>query len=35
MATLNAYLVNEVAKAQLYPSITPINAFRFNLKFAL
>jgi hypothetical protein len=25
MATLNAYLVNDVAKAQLYPSVTPIN----------
>jgi hypothetical protein len=31
MATLNAYLVNDVAKAQLYPSITPINAFRIIL----
>lgn len=31
MATLNAYLVNEVAKAQLYTSITPINAFRIIL----
>ena len=31
MATLNAYLVNDAAKAQLYPSITPINAFRIIL----
>ncbi len=31
MATLNAYLVNNAAKAQLYPTITPINAFRIIL----
>jgi hypothetical protein len=31
MATLNAYLVNEGAKAQLYPTLTPINAFRIIL----
>jgi len=31
MATLNAYLVNDAAKAQLYPSITPVNAFRIIL----
>jgi hypothetical protein len=31
MATLNAYLVNDAAKAQLYPSITPINGLRIIL----
>lgn len=31
MATLNSYLVNDAAKAQLYPSITPVNAFRIIL----
>lgn len=31
MATLNAFLVNDAAKAQLYPSITPINGFRIIL----
>lgn len=31
MATLNAYLVNEAAKAQMYPTITPINATRIIL----
>jgi hypothetical protein len=28
MATLNAYLVNDTAQEQLYPTTTPINAFR-------
>ena len=31
MAILSAYLVNNTAKAQLYPSITPINALRIIL----
>jgi hypothetical protein len=31
MATLNAYYVNGVAKAQMYPKMTPINAFRIIL----
>ncbi len=31
MATLNAYLVNEAAKAQMYPAMTPINATRIIL----
>ena len=31
MATLNAYLVNDAAQAQLYPTITPVNAFRVIL----
>jgi hypothetical protein len=31
MATLNAYLVNETAKAQMYASMTPVNAFRIIL----
>ena len=31
MATLNAYLVDEAAKANLYPTITPINATRILL----
>jgi hypothetical protein len=31
MATLNAYLVNDTAKEQLYPNLTPINAFRIIL----
>ncbi len=31
MATLNAYLVNDAAKSQLYPTVTPVNAFRIVL----
>lgn len=31
MATLNAYFVNAAAKAQLYPTLTPVNAFRIIL----
>jgi hypothetical protein len=31
MATLNAYLVDDAAKAQMYPTITPINATRLIL----
>ncbi len=31
MATLNAYLVNDEAKAQMYPSLTPVNAMRIIL----
>lgn len=31
MATLNAYLVNETAKAQMYATMTPVNAFRIIL----
>jgi len=31
MATLNAYLVDEAAKANMYPTITPINATRILL----
>ncbi len=31
MAILSAYLVNDAAKVQLYPSITPINALRIML----
>jgi hypothetical protein len=31
MATLDAYLVNDAAKAQLYPTLTPINAMRIIL----
>ncbi|HZD56361.1 MAG TPA: hypothetical protein VE136_06550, partial [Anaerolineales bacterium] len=31
MANLSAYLVNDAARAQLYPTITPVNAFRIIL----
>lgn len=31
MANLSAYLVNDAAKAQLYPTVTPINAIRIIL----
>ena len=31
MANLSAYLVNDAAKAQLFPTITPVNAFRIIL----
>jgi len=31
MATLNAYLVNQAGKAQMYPRMTPINATRIIL----
>jgi arylsulfatase A-like enzyme len=31
MATLNAYLVGEAAKEQMYPGLTPVNAFRIIL----
>ena len=31
MATLNAYLVNVAAKAQMYPTLTPVNATRIIL----
>jgi len=31
MANLSAYLVNDAAKAQMYPSMTPVNAFRIIL----
>jgi len=31
MATLNAYYVNEAARARMYPTMTPINAFRIIL----
>lgn len=31
MATLNAYFVNAAAKEQMYPTLTPVNAFRIIL----
>lgn len=31
MATLNAYLVNASAREQMYPTMTPVNAFRIIL----
>jgi hypothetical protein len=31
MANLSAYLVNEAAKAQMYPTMTPVNGFRIIL----
>ncbi len=31
MATLDAYLVNDAAKVQLYPTLTPVNAMRIIL----